>query len=307
MDRLLPVIAVALVAAWALWPAEPSGEAAPTPAVQPDPAPRAAYRPAPLPHLDGLDDLNAPPARPAPTASPALVTTDGRPAPTFRPRSTDDTAQPVDPATRAAPPSLAGLGSVRMAPDLEAHGITGEGFVPVGGDVAQDGVVEHVPTIDYADPVELAFKREAGDLTNPVGLEEQIKRDAHGDARAGDGGSDTAEVGAVSPSAAEFHAEGVLIDPTEAPNPSATERHVNGEGPVFDWRAAGLSPTEADAVPVEDLTNTVLANPPVAPADPRLTETLTPEPEAPVWAGEGTLTPDSAAPAAPSSTEQSNP
>jgi hypothetical protein len=250
----------------------------------PSPVYRAeGYQPSPLPSLGGVDSDDI--ARPMPTDAPVIAAQTLRPT-TFHTTEEPGTAPGDAPAKghpKADEPPV--LGSIRMPTDPGAFGATGDGFVPVGGTVPQAGPAEHVPTLDLTDPEELAFKREAGDLQNPVDEEEQIKRNAHGDSLLD--GTDTTLAGPPSPSAQEHHANGVVADPNDASD-SAKEVHQNGQRPELDWRAAGLSPTEANVVEVPDLTNTTLAN---APPPPARSETWVEDP-VPTWDGPGTLTDD---------------
>lgn len=268
--RLLALMGAAIALLW--WMTRADEPVAP--ATMPDeqgathrPDTRRASR-APLP---ALDTFEAPPER-MPADAPVVATN------LYPSRFIAPTLDTSDGA--AGMPALQ-LGSLRMAPDVEALGATAQGFVPVGGDVPTQ-VQRDTPTIDITDLEELRFKREAGDLDNPIDYDEQIKRNAYGDGAVGVG--DTSDGVVDSPSGMEIHVAGEVVDPADVPNPSAVERHTNGRRPIFDWRGAGLSPTEAGVVEVEDITrNSMLLV--VEPVD---YDTIVVDP-VPTWDGEGTI------------------
>lgn len=270
--RLLALMGAAVALLWWTTRADEPGATAAIPDEQ-----GATHRPdirrASLAPLPSLDTFEAPPER-MPADAPVVATN------LYPSRYIAPTLDTSSDAPDAPTPVL---GSLRMAPDVEGLGATAQGFVPVGGDVPTQVQLD-VPTIDITDLEELRFKREAGDLDNPIDYEEQIKRNAYGDGAVGVG--DTTD-DVVSPSGMEVHAGGEVVDPADVPNPSAAERHTNGERPVFDWRGAGLSPTEAGEVEVEDITlNSVQ---PVA--EPVDYDTIVVDP-VPTWEGEGTVTDD---------------
>lgn len=268
------LIGVGVVAGALWWSLDPADVPAPPAPEQARPAvTHAPMRPAPLPALDPTD---APPER-MPTDAP-IVATNLRPARYIAPRvPTVDDSRP-DSEARASH----ALGSLRMPADPDSLGVTGQGFVPIGGEVPQPGGGVDPPTIDLSDPEELRFKQEAGDFDNPIDAEEQIKRNAYGDGQVGVG--ETAGSAADSASNSEVHIDGVVVDPADVPDITATERHVDGRRPTVDWRAAGLSPTEANMVEVEDVTRNY-----VAPIEPP-SDTIAEDPPVPTYAGEGTVT-----------------
>lgn len=266
MQRWVIIGALAAGGAALLWTGNESADPAPRvtrPA--PEPAPFVA---SPLPGLGGI-------TQPPPTDAPVIAAHTGRPTTVAPPLNTDTGSG------SAAPTPAPILGSIRMAQDPQAQGASGEGFVPLGGDVPPAPIAP-VPTIDYADPEELAFKKAAGDLANPIDPEEQIKRNAYGDGQIGIGNTASE---ALSPSALEHHVNGAVADAADRPE-SANETHRDGKR--LERPIAGLSPTEANTVPVPDLTRTVLANS-TAPASTDGHDTLRTDP-VPSWDGPGTLT-----------------